>query len=74
LLGLYEKGDERGEGGEHGRGTEFHDRRLYSGMAGDCCGGRFSILSVATQFVTMVMGVFARWSSGDPAAWYPEEA
>jgi hypothetical protein len=31
LLGLCEKGDERGEGGdEHGRGTEFHDRRLYS--------------------------------------------
>jgi hypothetical protein len=30
--------------------------------------------SVASQFVTMVMGVFARWSSGNPPARYPEEA
>jgi len=37
--------------------------------------GQVQRLSVASQFVTMVMGVFAPWSSGgDPAAWYPEEA
>jgi hypothetical protein len=74
LLVLCEKGDERGEGGdEHGRGTEFHDRRLYSEWR--LLRGQVQRPSVASQFVTMVMGVFAPWSSGgDPAAWYPEEA
>ncbi len=47
LLGLCEKGDERGEGGdEHGRGTEFHDRRLYSEWRAFAAGGRFSGFSV----------------------------
>jgi len=37
-------------------------------MMGDRCGGRVQCSSVASQFVTIVMGVFAPWSSGgDPA-------
>src|SRR5579863_8148249 len=55
---------------------------VRSFMTDDCTrnGGRLlrgqvQRLSVAYQFVTMVMGVFTPWSSaGDPAAWYPEEA
>ena len=75
LLGLCEKGDERGEGGdERERGTEFHDKRLYSEWRAIAAGSAFGCIF---QLVTMkVMGVFAvsGWSGGGPAAWYPEEA
>src|SRR5579871_5315178 len=49
-----------------------HDCTRYGGRL---LRGQVQRLGVASQLVTMVMGVFAPWSAaGDPAARHPDEA